>query len=938
MSSLFPFLIIGLTSGALYGLAGTGLVLTYKTSGVFNFAHGAIATVTTYVFYVISVSHGLSWQVAAFISVFVIGPIIGLLMEQFARRLAVCTTAIKIVGTLGIVLLVQALASAKYGTTPRPIPTFLPQDTIQVGSQLTIGYDQLIIIGISLVSVVGLYTLLRRTRLGTAMRAVVDNPELLDQQGINPRAVRRASWIIGSTFASLSGVLLAPNVGLDALLLTLLVVQAFGAAAIGAFSSLPMTYVGGLVIGLASSITTKYIHGDGFLAGLPPSIPFIALFLVLVLMPKSKLVDRRVTQARPQPTWRAPARIQIIGGGLFFVLLVIAPAFAGARLTVFTAGLTSAMLFLSLGLLVKTSGQVSLAHAGFAAVGAAAFSHLMSGTGLPWLLAVLVAGLVAVPVGAFIAIPAIRLSGLYLALATFGFGIVLEQMFYTRPFMFSRFTSGVPAPRPHLSWLSLDSDKGYYYVVLAMVVFFAAGVVMITRMRLGRLLRAMSDSPLALSTMGVSLNVTRVMVFCLSAYIAAISGALTASLSLQISGQSFASFTSLTMFVLLMIVGGGVPWYAFQAGIGLSVIPTFFSGINVTYYFQALFGFSAILIAIQGGQPAGADRIRHLVDRLGGRKPALAGAAGAALQVSEPKPRVAATRASGLIGAGTVASAVESPKSAAPKPGRTGLKIENLTVRYGGAVAVNSLNLEAPTGRITGLIGPNGAGKTTSFNACSGLVRPSEGKVYLHGKDVTSVGSPARARLGLGRTFQKMELFDSLTVRENVALGVEATMAGKNPLRQLAARRSDRILMGEQTEEAISRCGLGDLAELQAGLLSTGQRRLVELARCLVGPYDMLLLDEPSSGLDSAETAVFGEILCRTVAERGLGILLVEHDMSLVLSVCNYLYVLDFGQLIEEGNAAQISNSDAVRKAYLGDDDVSDYVQSQPSAIAVETA
>jgi ABC-type branched-subunit amino acid transport system ATPase component len=247
-----------------------------------------------------------------------------------------------------------------------------------------------------------------------------------------------------------------------------------------------------------------------------------------------------------------------------------------------------------------------------------------------------------------------------------------------------------------------------------------------------------------------------------------------------------------------------------------------------------------------------------------------------------------------------------------------GIETRGVTVRYGGLVAADAVTLTAPKGQVTGLIGPNGAGKTTTFAACSGLVAPSEGTVHLFGQDVTKQSSQGRGQMGLGRTFQRMELFDSLTVRENIALGYEAGLAGSKPWRHLRASRSERSRTAERVEEALRRCDLMELADTTASDLSTGQGRLVELARVIAGDFTMLLLDEPSSGLDRTETARFGEIIRALIKETGTGILIVEHDMSLVLTVCDYIYVLDFGKLIFEGTPADIMASSEVQAAYLG--------------------
>ncbi len=254
--------------------------------------------------------------------------------------------------------------------------------------------------------------------------------------------------------------------------------------------------------------------------------------------------------------------------------------------------------------------------------------------------------------------------------------------------------------------------------------------------------------------------------------------------------------------------------------------------------------------------------------------------------------------------------------------GADALVVESLVVRFGGLTAVDDLSLAVATGHAVGLIGPNGAGKTTTFDACSGLTRPASGTVKLFGEDVSHRGPAARARLGLGRTFQRMELYDRLTVQENVAMGLVAKLSGARVLGWCVASASERRLVADATERSLDRCGITHLAARRAGVLTGGQRRLVELARALAGDFRILLLDEPSSGLDPAETASFAEVLRAVVADDGRGILLVEHDMALVRAVCEYAYVLDFGRLIDEGPMGHVLSSEIVRAAYLGEEDV----------------
>jgi ABC-type branched-subunit amino acid transport system ATPase component len=246
------------------------------------------------------------------------------------------------------------------------------------------------------------------------------------------------------------------------------------------------------------------------------------------------------------------------------------------------------------------------------------------------------------------------------------------------------------------------------------------------------------------------------------------------------------------------------------------------------------------------------------------------------------------------------------------------LEVEHVTVKFGGLTAVSDASLHADAGTITGLIGPNGAGKTTTFNACTGVVKTASGRVTLGQKRLDRLSTPARAAAGLGRTFQRMELFDSMSVVENVAMGPEGVLSSRKPWGQFFAPRSERREVATRTQEALERCGLEPVRNRRVRDLSTGQRRLVELARAIASPFSFLLLDEPSSGLDVHETEEFGRVLSSHVRDTGMGVLIVEHDMALVSDVCTQIFVLDFGRMIWSGPTAAAMTSEVVRAAYLG--------------------
>ncbi len=340
------------------------------------------------------------------------------------------------------------------------------------------------------------------------------------------------------------------------------------------------------------------------------------------------------------------------------------------------------------------------------------------------------------------------------------------------------------------------------------------------------------------------MTVTRVLVFCISAFMAAVGGALAGVGQGVISADSYQPILSLTFFTVIIVVLGAAPWDAVLASAVLFLVPSYVSGAHVTLVLQLIFGATAIVYAVTPSRyrslpPA----MQKVVDRSFTR-----------LRIRSPFAAIGGR----LMGSeGTALTGVMTADVA----------IDDLKVRYGGLLAVDGLTLTAPAGRVTGLIGPNGAGKTTTFNACTGLVKPTHGTVAIAGHDVSRRGPSARARKGLGRTFQKMELFETLTVRENVEAGAEGVLAGANPVTQVAAKPGQRGHVRGAAENAMQLCDISELADTPVSGLSTGQRRLVELARCLAGPFGLLLLDEPSSGLDPAETERFGEILKSVVAD-----------------------------------------------------------------------
>jgi branched-subunit amino acid ABC-type transport system permease component len=610
MKEYLPFLVIGITAGSVYGLAAVGLVLTYKTSGIFNFAHGAQAALAAYLMFEFHERMGMPWPLGMLLSLLLAGVLAGLLLERVAYGLASVGTAARVAATVGLLVAIQGGLVVAFGSASLAMHIYLPSRIVALPG-VNVRLDQLIVTAFVLLAVVGLYLFFTRTKLGLSMQAVVDDPALLGLQSINPVRVRRFAWLIGSSFAAISGMVLAPTLGLDAFLLTLLVFYAYGAAAVGRFSSLPITYVGGLGIGVAAALLTKFLNTTGPVASLPATLPFLVLFGALLVVPKHHLIERG-SQAvrRPLAPVAFSRRTKLVGLAAGTVVAVAIPGLAGTKLPLFTTALAFIILFASLSLLVRMSGQVSLCHMAFAAVGATTAARAV-GAGIPFPLAVLLGGLVAIPIGALLAIPAIRLSGVYLAIATFGFGLLVQRLFFPSFLMFGK-DSYVVAPRPKLGGLTVHTDTGYYFVVLAATVACVGLLALIRTSRMGRLLRAFADSPTALNAHGTNTTELKVLVFCTSAFLAGIGGALLGPVTGTATAVSFDLGVSLLLLAVLFVAGRQPLLSAVVASVLFIVIPGYIDSAEIRQYTPIVFGALAVVAAIYGGVP--------LLDRLSAAK------------------------------------------------------------------------------------------------------------------------------------------------------------------------------------------------------------------------------------------------------------------------------------------------------------------------------
>lgn len=556
MHDVLTILIFGLTAAAIYAVAASGLVLTYTTSGIFNFAHGAIAMFCAYVYWQLSspAAWGLPVPLALVLTLVVFAPLLGLLMDRVLMRgLADAPPSIRLVVPIGLLVALIQLASIIWPPNEviTSLPEFFPGERVHIGD-VAVTYHQLITVAVAVVVAVALRIILYRTRIGVAMRGVVDDRDLAALNGTNPRIVSSMAWALGCMLAGIAGILVAPILRLDQIQLTFLVINAYAAAMVGRLRSLPLTALGAVILGVARE-AVRYYNSD-----LPSwltvdTVPVIMLFVVLLAVPQPKAemfgtrADRTVM---PRPTM---IEAYLAGLGLVIVAFIIPSLMTGAVFSAVGAGLAVGVIALSLVPLTGIGGQISLAPFAFAGIGAMTM-HYVAPDGNPLGLLAVVA--VCAVVGVIVALPTLRLRGLYLALATMAFALFCEKAVFTGA---TSFRKNPTFERFRVGDVGVTSDHAY--LVLMAVVFASIGVG-ITAMRrgtFGRRLQAMKDSPAGSATIGLNVAQVKVEVFALSAVISGIGGVLLAQWRMQAGPLQFtllAGVVPALPLVLMAVVGG----------------------------------------------------------------------------------------------------------------------------------------------------------------------------------------------------------------------------------------------------------------------------------------------------------------------------------------------------------------------------------------------
>lgn len=921
------FAVLGLGAGALFASIGTGVVVVYRGTGIINFATSAIAVWGVFVtdelrktgdlvFPVVGIPDRVHLPIAdntalavgmGVLSVAIIAALIGIVL---ARTLATAPILARVVVSLGLMITFMGLAPLKFGTAARVPAPILPTDPLDIGS-LPVGADRLLVATVALVVGAALWAWSRWTLTGLAVSAVAENEQAASFAGFSPVRLGVITWVLGLSTTAFVLILASPTTNLASSSYTLMIVPALAIALLGKLKSIPTTIAAGLALGSLQSCLTFAKSQDWFpewaRQGINDAVPFALVVLVLFMLGRmipargSARTDPLPPVVIPQVTVRKVALLTALG---FVALVVTSGSYRFGVITSMIAILISASLVLLTGMV----GQISVAQAAFA--GASGFVLSLIGTSIPFPLSLLLAASAASVLGVLVGVPALRIRGQQLAVVTLAAAVAIEQLVFRNPEISPLAGNVVPAPSLFGFDLSVRDGRTtatleFGVVVLVIVVLVLVALANIMRSATGRRFLAVRENERAGASLGVDVSMVKVVAFAASSFVAGIGGALIGYSREQLSPDSFGVFVGLSMLAFAYLGGITSLSGAFLAGVfaplGLGfVVSDRVIGPHVSAfdeYYAMLGGVALVVTAIQNPIGiAGAIRKKRAEKR--------------AKKAARTRPAPEETPATAEESTPSV-TAVQRHIVVPEIP----LAVTGVSVQYGGLRAVDSVDLSVRKGQIIGLIGPNGAGKTTLIDAITGYV-DCEGHVSTGGRDVSTLPPHRRAAEGIVRTWQSVELFEELTVAQNAMVGAERGDVLRSVLSDIV--RPSRVRGADEADWALQVMGLSDLADRHPSELSLGQQKLLGVARALAMTPSVLLLDEPAAGLDTAESKAFGARL-RAITDTGIGLLIVDHDMGLILDVCDEVCVMSVGSVLAYGQPADVRCDPQVVEAYLGE-------------------
>jgi ABC-type branched-subunit amino acid transport system ATPase component/ABC-type branched-subunit amino acid transport system permease subunit len=926
----------GFVNGLVIAVLAMGVVLVYRSSRVINFAVGDMGVpATALLVLIVSKYHWPFWPALAV--ALLVGTLTGALVElAVIRRLFKAPRVIVLVATIGVAQLMQAITYALPDFQRSALASGYPRALTgqwEPGFGITVTGPQVVILIVVPLLAFGLWFLLSHTAFGAAVRATATNADLARLTGVSPKVVSSMIWTLAGLISTISVYLIASQRNATTRLVDIgpnTLLRALAAALIGGMVSFPIAAVGAVAIGVVESLVFFNFPSESGL------IEFVLFVVVLLLAartgrrsesggesfsfaPRAQAVPERLREAR----WvRA---LPYLLPAIALVIAIAAPIVMTQPSRQFTYSLilSFAICAVSVTVLTGWAGQLSLGQMAFAGLGALSAAAFLRGPSLDigwhgtrilrgslphvsFIPAVLLGTVVASVVAVLIGLGTLRVKGLLLAVATLAFAIAAQQYVFRRPILSEGGSLTVHRPRGHLGPVNLDDlQRNYYYFVVGALILVLVLASRLRRSGIGRMVIGVRENELAAAAYTVSPARAKLVAFGVAGAIAGLGGALIGGLVETIGYQErfFRVVDSLQLVSMVVIGGLGTLAGPVIGAVWIEGLPAFWPKNQLVPLFTSSIGMLILLLYLPGGFVQIGYWVRGLVFRAVERR----------LPPAPAKATVEPPRS--LHRAETLGPPALNADGSV-------LRTRGVTVTFGGNVAVSSVDVHANPGEVVGLIGTNGAGKSTLLNAIGGYV-PSSGTVELLGRDVSRLDAPRRAKQGLGRTFQAATLFPELTVRETVQLALEARQATSFVGTVLFSPASTRLERRRRAEaaELIDFLGLGRYADRFVAELSTGTRRIVELAAMLAVSPRVVCLDEPTAGVAQREAEAFGPLILRIQEELDATLVVIEHDLPLILSISTRLYCMEAGQVIAEGTPAEIRNNPLVIASYLGTDE-----------------
>jgi branched-chain amino acid transport system permease protein len=920
----------GLITGSIYALLAVGYSLVFSVSGALNLAQGAFVALGALVMYSFTSSAHLPVVAAFLASLCVVGAAVGIIEWVVIRRAVTRVSHASLLMMMGGLLTAfEGAAYLIWGSNPFAFNQFSGAKPVTVG-QLSIPTQGFWVVGAMLASVAALAWLLSRSRWGRGLRATSENMTAARLMGVPVDRMIGVSFIAAAVLGVIAGAVIAPLTSLDYTSMASYTNEGLIAVSLGGLGSVYGALAGGLALGVIEALVAGYVSSL-----FETAISLILLIGIIFLRPQGLL--GRVRGGRMDVAERISGRIYAppklprgwaLGAGTALaVVMLFMPRIvpAGDMRAVNITGLFC-LTIVGLDLLTGIAGQVSLGQAGFMAIGGYTSAILAVDHGVPTLVGLLAGACGSALVAAVLALVCRGLRGMYLAIITLAFGLLVEGM--ANGLGITGGPSGIVGIPPFsVAGYSFDTDNRMFYLVWALVGVALVLSANLVRSNRGRILRAMHGDQVGARSLGLHVTRAKVAVFVISACMASVAGSLYASYFRYLSPDQVGSSESLTLITMLAIGGMGT---LFGPLIGVALL-TYLPLESQSFANYSMLVTGVLLVVFLRYLPAGVwGGVLEGVTRARAGWPGWAGLRGRLGRpveqdtVDVARDMVDVARDTGKAesqGNADTEASVASPVNAGGSghDGGLALEVRGLSKSFGGVAAARDVTFSVPEGSLTALIGPNGAGKSTVFNLVTNLYRPDSGEVILRGRRITGMRPDRITSLGVFRTFQTARVFPQLSVLDNILVGGYRLGRAGYLAQSLRLRRCrhEELQMEARARRLLEVMGLADRADQRAAVLPLAAQKYLELARALMARPSVVLFDEPAAGMNDAETAELGMIL-RAVRDTGHTVVVVEHNMSLVMGVCDQVVVMDAGRVIAAGPPPEVQRDPVVISAYFG--------------------